>query len=89
MTPQLKSFDHAALVVKDLEISAQWYEQVLGLKRIQAEQWGPFPLFMLAPNKTGLALFPGEKGNPLPPEANTPHLPLRRIWITFNPSKII
>jgi len=73
MVPKLKSFDHAALMVRDLEISAQWYEKVLGLKRIQVEEWGPYPLFMLAPNNTGLAIFPSKSGNPLKSDAKIPH----------------
>ena len=56
-----------------MEISAQWYEKVLGLKRIQVEEWGPYPLFMLASNNTGLAIFPSKDGNPLKSDAKIPH----------------
>lgn len=49
--------DHVAIRVKDLEISAAWYESVLGLKRYSFKEWGPFPIFLLA-GKSGIALFP-------------------------------
>ena len=52
--------DHVAIRVADIEESANWYERVLGLKKYQKKEWGPFPVFMLA-NKTGLALFPANK----------------------------
>lgn len=51
--------DHVAIRVKDLEVSARWYEEVLGLKRYQPAQWRPFPIFLLA-GKTGIALFPAK-----------------------------
>ncbi len=53
----INSLDHVAILVADLERSAQWYEKVLGLKRYQLEAWGEFPIFMLA-GKSGLAIFP-------------------------------
>lgn len=55
--------DHVALNVKDLEMSASWYEKVLGLKRYKLEKWGEFPIFLLA-GKTGLALFPAKLNDP-------------------------
>lgn len=49
--------DHVAIRVKNMEESASWYEEVLGLKRFQFSEWGDFPIFMLQ-GKTGIALFP-------------------------------
>ena len=49
--------DHVAIRVADLEVSAKWYEKVLGLKRYQLPEWGNFPIFLLA-GKSGIALFP-------------------------------
>lgn len=49
--------DHVAILVNDLEVSASWYERVLGLTRYEIEEWSPFPIFMLA-GKSGVALFP-------------------------------
>ncbi len=51
--------DHVAIRVKDIEVSAKWYENVLGLKRYQMPKWGSFPIFMLS-NKSGVALFPAD-----------------------------
>ncbi len=49
--------DHVAIRVKDLKISIDWYEKVLGLRKYQLEKWGEFPVFMIR-NKCGVALFP-------------------------------
>ena len=54
---KLDFLDHVAIRVKDLEISATWYQRVLGLKKYQLPQWGSFPIMMLA-GKSGIALFP-------------------------------
>lgn len=62
--------DHVAIHVKDMEISAKWYEEVLGLKKYQLEKWGDFPIFMLA-GKTGVAIFPAKLDDPiLDPNSN-------------------
>ena len=56
----IRFLDHVAIRVKDLEVSASWYQEVLGLKKYQLKEWGPFPIFMLA-GKSGVALFPIKK----------------------------
>ena len=53
----IAGLDHVAIRVKDMSISAQWYETVLGLKKYRLPEWGDFPIFMLA-GKSGIALFP-------------------------------
>ena len=55
--------DHVAIRVADLERSAAWYGEVLGLKRYQLPKWDPFPVFMLA-GKSGMALFPARQEDP-------------------------
>jgi catechol 2,3-dioxygenase-like lactoylglutathione lyase family enzyme len=56
----IEFLDHVAIRVKDISASADWYEKVLGLKRYQLPEWGPFPIFMLA-GKSGIALFPANE----------------------------
>lgn len=56
--------DHVAIRVKDIEASAVWYEDVLGLTRYQFKEWGAYPIFMLS-GKTGVALFPANEDNSL------------------------
>jgi catechol 2,3-dioxygenase-like lactoylglutathione lyase family enzyme len=60
---EIQFLDHVAIRVKDLKVSAKWYQNVLGLKRYQLEEWGPFPIFLLA-GKSGLALFPANTNDP-------------------------
>lgn len=57
--------DHVAIRVKDMEKSAQWYADVLGFKRVQPEEWAPFPIMMIGTN-SGVALFPGKTDDPKP-----------------------
>ena len=49
--------DHVAIYVEDIGVSVAWYSIVLGLKKYQLQEWGDFPIFMLA-GKTGVAIFP-------------------------------
>lgn len=60
---QLKHLDHIALRVRDIEKSAKWYEEILGLKKIKPDEWENFPIMMLAGN-SGVALFPAKTDNP-------------------------
>ncbi|WP_297798643.1 VOC family protein [uncultured Eudoraea sp.] len=59
---EIRFLDHVAIRVADIEVSAKWYEDVLGLQKYQLKEWGSFPVFMLA-NKSGLALFPANKND--------------------------
>lgn len=65
---EIEFLDHVALRVRDMEESARWYEKVLGLKKLQTVEWGPYPIFMVA-GQTGIALFPAKTDQPenLPP----------------------
>lgn len=60
---EIEFLDHVAIRVKDLEISTRWYVKVLGLKKYQVNEWGPFPIFLLS-GKTGIALFPANVKDP-------------------------
>lgn len=53
----LDFLDHVAIRVRDLNITADWYEKVLGLKKYQLPEWGEYPIFLLS-GKSGIALFP-------------------------------
>ncbi len=60
----IRSLDHIAITVKDVEASAIWYEEVLGLKRMDfSDAWGPIPLMMFSEAGNGLALFPKENNS--------------------------
>ena len=59
---EINFLDHVAIRVIDLEVSAAWYEKVLGLKRHQPAEWGDYPIFMLS-NKSGIALFPANEND--------------------------
>ncbi len=72
--------DHVAIRVRDMEVSAAWYEKVLGLKRYQLPQWGDYPIFMLA-GTSGIALFPA---NPQDPEVDPTSRNVKIDHFAFN-----
>ena len=53
--------DHVGIYVKDMGVSIEWYQKVLGLKKYQFPKWGDYPIFMMAGN-TGVAIFPTDTG---------------------------
>ncbi|WP_281990717.1 VOC family protein [Aquimarina aggregata] len=59
----IEFLDHVAIRVKDLKISSEWYQKVLGLKKYQLPEWREFPIFLLS-GKTGIALFPANLNDP-------------------------
>lgn len=64
MKPFKVSFlDHVAIRAKDIELAARWYQEVLGLKRLHAPEWGAYPIFM-ACGKSGVAIFPADPAAP-------------------------
>ncbi|RZS93364.1 VOC family protein [Aquimarina brevivitae] len=56
---KIEFLDHVAIRVKDIKVSVEWYERVLGLKKYQLPAWGEVPIFMMS-HKTGVALFPAQ-----------------------------
>jgi catechol 2,3-dioxygenase-like lactoylglutathione lyase family enzyme len=61
---ELEGIDHVALAVRDVPRSVEWYQRVLGLRRMHKEAWGDYPAVVGA-GTTALALFPVE-GSPQP-----------------------
>ena len=61
---EINFLDHVAIRVRDLRVSAEWYQWVLGLERYQLPEWGEFPIFMMS-GKSGIALFPAEIDDPV------------------------
>lgn len=57
---KLEGLDHIALAVSDVEESAKWYLQVLGLERQHEGRWDGIPIFV-GKGATGIALFPASK----------------------------
>ena len=61
MNFKLQALDHVAVRCMDVERSAKWYAEVLGLVRYDIPEWKPFPVFMLS-DGFGVALFPATDG---------------------------
>ncbi|HET9373043.1 MAG TPA: VOC family protein [Vicinamibacterales bacterium] len=61
----LTCLDHVAIAVTDVERSAAWYEDVLGLTRMHDGVWGGVPT-VVAAGSSGLALFPVQGSSPRP-----------------------
>lgn len=62
---EIDFLDHVAIRVKNIEASANWYTEVLGLKRYQLPEWGDFPIFLLS-GESGIALFPAKEEDSKP-----------------------
>ena len=60
---RINHLDHVAILVKDMEISAAWYEQILGLSKISPEEWNGVPVMMFA-GSSGVAIFPLKDARP-------------------------
>lgn len=60
---ELQGLDHVAISVRDVERSAEWYIQVLGLERQHEGRWNGVPIFV-GKGETGIALFPSSASGP-------------------------
>jgi catechol 2,3-dioxygenase-like lactoylglutathione lyase family enzyme len=76
---QLEGIDHVALGVRDIERSAQFYIDVLGLERLYAGMWNGVPTF-IGKGNTGIALFPADAAAQ-PPSSS--HRELRMLHLAF------
>jgi len=85
MTPfALEGLDHVALAVRDVDRSAAWYCDVLGLERRHADVWGDHPA-VVGIGTTSLALFPVE--GPVPrPRPGRDVLSMRHVAVRVNAS---
>jgi catechol 2,3-dioxygenase-like lactoylglutathione lyase family enzyme len=57
---KIEALDHVALSVRDPERSAQWYADVLGLKRQYEDMWDGVPIFV-GNSSAAIALFPASE----------------------------
>ena len=57
----MERIDHVGLVVSDLQQSIDWYQEVLGMRRIEYPAWNNYPVMMQGGDST-VALF--EKESP-------------------------
>ena len=73
--------DHVEVFVRDLEASAAWYAEVLGLREVG--RWDPHPV-MIGAGGTKLALFRADAGAAAPlPSSPGSSLRWRRVaWLT-------
>ncbi len=69
---EIDNLDHVAIRVADLNRSANWYQNTLGLKRYRLEKWGDFPIFLLA-GKSGIALFPEKENDSVTQKSDIDH----------------
>jgi catechol 2,3-dioxygenase-like lactoylglutathione lyase family enzyme len=53
----VEGIDHVAMSVRIVELSARWYIDVLGFKRLHEGMWDGVPAF-IGKGTTALALFP-------------------------------
>lgn len=88
----ITGLDHVAITVKNVEVSVEWYATILNLKKLEVSQWGGVPVFMVAENNTGLAIFPAKGGNLNPMPAGklsyTPHMAFAVSHGSFNDAKM-
>ena len=71
---RINFLDHVAIRVSDMEQSAAWYENVLGLTRFgDPEHWGPAP-YMLVSGESGIAIFPKREDDDLNYVAERMHI---------------
>jgi catechol 2,3-dioxygenase-like lactoylglutathione lyase family enzyme len=72
----LRPLDHVGLSVADVQQSARWYQDVLGLRRAHQDAWGDFPAVLEA-GGSGVALFPRHADDPEPSPDRMRHVGFR------------
>ena len=79
----LEAIDHVALSVRDVDLSAQWYVDVLGFERQHDDVWNGYPVFV-GKNDAAIALFPIRKKDPSHSSAPSP---VRVLHFAFRASR--
>lgn len=89
---QLQHIDHIAFRVRDVERSAAWYQETLGLERLARTPVGSVPVELVSGN-TAVALFPlspAEAGGTHRLDYFTPwHLAFRTNRDNFEKARVI
>ena len=84
---QVEDIDHVALAVRNVEQSARWYQETLGLQRLYQDAWGSYPA-VVGIGSTAIALFPVQSEDPKPsPERDViamRHLAFRATGESFS-----
>ena len=71
---KINFLDHIAIRVSNVETTAKWYEEVLGLKRLETQEyWGPYPVMVVA-GKSGVAIFPKKESDVLEQVTSRMHI---------------
>lgn len=71
---RVEGLDHVGLAVRDVRKSAEWYQHLLGLKRLYEEAWRDYPA-VVGIGDTSIAFFPSDSDEEPVPIG----LPLRHI----------
>jgi catechol 2,3-dioxygenase-like lactoylglutathione lyase family enzyme len=80
---QLEGIDHVALSVRDIERSAKWYIEVLGLERLHEGMWNGVPTF-IGKGNTGIALF---SASPNAKSVSSRHRDIRMLHLAFRANR--
>ena len=79
----LQAIDHVARAVRDVEASAKWYCDVLGLERQHDDVWNSYPVFV-GKNDAAIALFPVRSSSS---SSSSSRPPVRVLHFAFRASR--
>jgi catechol 2,3-dioxygenase-like lactoylglutathione lyase family enzyme len=81
---KVQGIDHVGLAVKDVRKFVEWYQEILGLRRLYEDVWGDFP-GVVGVGDTSVAFFPKDDPDvPLPEGLPIHHLAFRVDRVNFN-----
>lgn len=61
---KVERLDHVSLIVRDVDASAKWYMELLGLEPCHVDAWWKGPGRFVGAGGTMIALFPSKDGAP-------------------------